>query len=69
MSVGKFNIQTKREMIRFLTDNGYFLKRNGKHMIFSNGLRHISVPTGKGTSINPMVASRLVKEVLQNKAG
>lgn len=65
MSAGKYNIQKKSEIRRFLVENGYSLLRTTKHEIWGKSGHHVSLPTGKGSKVNPILASRLVKEILQ----
>lgn len=37
---------TKNEMSRFLRENGFVLERNGKHALWTNGHRRITLPHG-----------------------
>jgi hypothetical protein len=69
MSVGKFNIQKKSEMHTFLRKNGYERLRTTKHEIWGREDHRVSLPTGKGRKINPMVANRLIKEVNEKWGG
>lgn len=63
MSIGKHNIQKKSEMYSFLKENGYQWLRTTKHHIWSKGGHKVSIPTGKSTKINPIVADKIIKEI------
>lgn len=49
-----------RDLIKLLNNNGYTLKRVGKHQIFSNGIKHIAIPHTK--EVNRMLTKRILKE-------
>lgn len=51
-------INTK-EFIRILNQNGFYMVRSNKHMIFSNGTQTVAVPHTK--VVNNMLAKRLMK--------
>ena len=58
--VREINRQWKYDdFVRLLANNNYFLIRQSKHMIFSNGKNNIAIPKVKP---NQMVIRRLIKE-------
>lgn len=62
-------ISKKKDLQKFLKEHGYEFIRNGKHEIWGNGRKHVSIPHGKNGSkdVNEMVAMRLCKEVIAEK--
>lgn len=56
----KFQIK-RQEFINIIKSMGFVFYRHGKHEVWSNGTRHIAIPSSK--EINRMVARRLLKEI------
>lgn len=55
----------KRSILEsFLSEHGYFLLRNSKHAIYSNGFIQISLPHHK--DINIHLAKKLMKTIVSN---
>lgn len=50
-----------KDLERVLKDNGYYIVRSSKHMIWSNGKVHVAVPRQK--EINEMLSRRLLKQI------
>ena len=52
----------RRELIRLLEKNGWYLKRNGHdHDIYTNGV--VSEPIPRHTEIKERLAKRIVKQL------
>lgn len=52
---------SERAFLRKLRNNGYnFLRQNGNHAIYSNGMNTVSVPKRNFKSV---IALRLIKEL------
>ena len=52
----------RRELIRLLEKNGWYLKRNGHdHNIYTNGV--VSEPIPRHTEIKERLAKRIVKQL------
>ena len=62
MKRGEYNLMKRRELIRLLENNGWYLKRNGKeHDIYTNGVD--SEPIPRHTEIKERLAKAIVKKL------
>lgn len=50
----------RKDLIKLLEDNGWYLKRNGSnHDVYTNGIKTEAIP--RHTEINEMLAKSIIK--------